>query len=141
MVITIDTTNVNFADGSSFSGNYSSPITPDTNTSEFTSAYNIGTLLLSVNFFYAGNNPAGPGGSPLTSWNLNNNATNNGNATPVAASQYYGETSSTPYLDPKMVFSNGGSGIALAGTWRGRGNPLNRGAQGFLNVTMIERVA
>jgi len=140
MTTTIDGTNVYFFDGTSFNGNYpSGVITVDTNTSEFASSYAIGTLLFAVNFFYAANVPAGPSGSPLTQWQLNSTANSAGASTPVAASQYYG--GSTQYLDPKMVFANGGSGNALSGTWKGRGNPVNKGAQYLLNITMIERVA
>jgi hypothetical protein len=145
MTTTISGTSVTFFDGSSFNGTYAGaenqslgPLATQTDaTSEFASAYNIGTLLFAVNFFYSGNSPTGPGGSPLSMWGLNQTATNYGQATPVSASGYYSED----YLKPKMVFANGGVGNALAGTWKGRGNAYNRGSQFFLNITMIERIA
>jgi hypothetical protein len=141
MAITISTTALTFSGGSSFNGTYTgTPITVQTDaTSAFASAYNIGTLLFAVNFFYAGNSPTGPSGSPLTYWVLNSNSNSSAQTNPVSASQYYG--GSEPYLDPKMVFANGGAGNALVGTWKGRGNPYNKGAQYLLNITMIERVA
>jgi hypothetical protein len=140
MTTTIDGTNVYFFDGTSFNGNYpSGVITVDTNTSEFTGSYAIGALLFAVNFFYAGNFPGGPSASPLSQWQLNTTSPSYTYNGLVAASQYYG--GSTQYLDPKMVFTNGGSGVGLSGTWKARGNPVNKGAQYLLNITMIERVA
>ena len=148
MATTISGTTVTFFDGSSFNGTYAGaenqslgPLATQTDaTSEFNSAYNIGTLLFAVNIFYANNNPTGPSGSPLSMWALNSTTTNYGNTVPVSANQFYAENS-LPYLNPKMVFANGGAGNALAGTWKGRGNAFNRGAQFRLNITMIERIA
>ena len=147
MVTTIGNGFITFTDGSGYAGTVSGAITTDTSLGTATQAFNIGHLVFVQSIFPANgpgytsfpgyfqlNNTSGyystPGGAGYGVNSVYLNAVN-ANGTANFGSQHY--YASVAYNTP--VYQ-------LAGSWRSRGGPRNRGInQGFLNGYVAERVA
>ena len=142
MTTTISGTTITFVDGSAWGG-AAGGVTPDTNSSNTATSYNVGYLAFANTVFSAG---GGFTGSGNVAWGLSRSnwssplfdATNN------PAGVYVNTTTVNAYLGSQNFYlssNQGGAGVT-AGTWRGRGQALNTGLYQYLgNFVLLERVA
>jgi|FreactcultureFD7_1027221.scaffolds.fasta_scaffold37351_2 prepilin-type processing-associated H-X9-DG protein len=149
MTTTIDGTNITFVDGSVWNGTQGA-LTPDGNSSNTATSFNIGHIILANTIFTANYGGFTSGG--YGSWPLNANFTyfyysNSGVANPPYANLNYGANDarlgSQSYYIYNSPYSIGSSTSAgLAGTWRGRGQATAAGVYQYYGYfTLLERVA
>lgn len=143
MTTTIDGTNITFVDGSAWSGS-AGGVTPDYNSSNTATSFNIGHLILSNTIFASNGGGYNSGG--LASWPLNSTQyyayylvlfAGSGPFTNVTYAASDSRLGSQSYY----VLSVNGTG-QLAGTWRGRGQATAAGVYQYYGYfTLLERVA
>ena len=143
MTTTISGTTITFVDGSAWGG-AAGGVTPDTNSSNTATSYNIGYLALANTIFVVGGGGFYTAG--IMAWGLNrsNYSSSLYDATGNPAGVFI-NTAAVPssYLGSQdfYMFASGTYGV-VAGTWRGRGQALNTGLYQYLgNFVLLERVA